>query len=552
MSVKGLLLFASLALIGALTLITLPAPLNLASGSGFDAAAAANHLRFIACKARPLGSEHHRAVREYLVAHFRSLGCETEVQDTRISSRRLLHGLPIRVKNVIARLRGTVGGSKAVALAAHYDSTPLNAAASRGAGDDGAAVAALLEVARVLSLERPKNDVIFLITDGEELGLLGARAFVDEHPWARDVAVVFNFEARGTAGPSIMFQTSPGNAWLVGQYARFAPHPVTSSISKAVYRFMPNNTDFTVFRDHGLPGLDFAFIGDYANYHTAGDTIENLDPRSLRHHGVQALALGRLFAQLDLSNLPTTADSIYFNIPFLGVIRYSEGWALPLAGAAALAGLVVLSAGILRNQFGLAGIGWGLAAIALTVALASAVAAILTWVLPLARLNQHADVAIGGFVLISLACTLSVLSLFRERAHPLEIGAAGLIFFAILSLLSAVYAPGGSYLLVWPSIVSGIGLTICARLGRECWNAPPGAAALLVCAVPLVVLLTPITYLAFLGLRIRLAPVATGIVAIGLCPLLPHLAMLNQRGKWLAPLLCTLGAAACFGMAMAR
>lgn len=52
--------------------------------------------------------------------------------------------------------------------------------------------------------ETPKNDIVILISDAEELGLLGAGAFVEHHPWAKDIGLVLNFEARGSGGPSYM------------------------------------------------------------------------------------------------------------------------------------------------------------------------------------------------------------------------------------------------------------------------------------------------------------------------------------------------------------
>ncbi len=106
-----------------------------------------------------------------------------------------------------------------------------------------------------------RNDVIFLLTDGEELGLLGAAAFVNEHPWAKDVGVALNFEARGTGGPVRMFETSEQNGWLIRRFAQAAPYPRTDSISYEIYRSLPNDTDLTVFKRHGYAGLNFAFIG---------------------------------------------------------------------------------------------------------------------------------------------------------------------------------------------------------------------------------------------------------------------------------------------------
>jgi Zn-dependent M28 family amino/carboxypeptidase len=132
---------------------------------------------------------------------------------------------------VVARLAGT-GSGKALLLMAHYDSRGT----APGASDDGYGVASLLETARALTTSPPlTSDIIFLFTDGEEDGLLGAQAFVSSHRWAAHVGVVLNFEARGNAGPVLMFQTSDDNGALVRQLARAAPHPVASSLSQAVY-----------------------------------------------------------------------------------------------------------------------------------------------------------------------------------------------------------------------------------------------------------------------------------------------------------------------------
>ena len=61
-----------------------------------------------------------------------------------------------------------------------------------------------------------------LITDGEEAGLLGARAFVNGHPWLDDIGLVLNFEARGNGGPVLLMQTGHENGWLVREFAKAA------------------------------------------------------------------------------------------------------------------------------------------------------------------------------------------------------------------------------------------------------------------------------------------------------------------------------------------
>jgi Zn-dependent M28 family amino/carboxypeptidase len=152
-------------------------------------------------------------------------------------------------------------------------------------------VAAVLEIARALRQGAPlRNDVIFLLTDGEEYGLFGARAFL-RHPWAKEVGLVINLEGRGNRGPSLSFEISPQNGWIVREMAKAPRIPFASSLMYEVYRHMPNYTDFTVFKEMGYSGINSGFIDGFVHYHKMTDSAENLDPGSLQHHGSNALAL---------------------------------------------------------------------------------------------------------------------------------------------------------------------------------------------------------------------------------------------------------------------
>ena len=172
------------------------------------------------------------------------------------------------VRNIVARIPGTAC-TGAVLIDAHYDGAGI----AHAAADDGAGVVAVLEAVRALQAGPPlKNDVILLITDGEELGLMGARAFADQHPWMADVTVVLNLEMRGGGGPSIMFQTGADNGWVVRAMQDPVIRAFANSLSYEVYKRLPNDTDFSVFRKAGKQGLDFAGIARAAVYHQAFDT----------------------------------------------------------------------------------------------------------------------------------------------------------------------------------------------------------------------------------------------------------------------------------------
>jgi hypothetical protein len=213
----------------------------------------------------PVGSPDAARVREILVIELERLGLAVEVQ-TRLATS--AHGTVAVVRNIIATVPGRESGPR-VLVCAHYDSVP----AGPGSSDDGAGTAAILEIARALKAggETPRNGVVLLIDEGEEAGLIGARAFVDAHPLAREIGVVINLEARGTGGRAHMFETSEDNAWLMSRYARAVEHPDAVSVAYELYRRMPNDTDLSVFKAAGMPGMNLAFIDGVSRYHTPLD-----------------------------------------------------------------------------------------------------------------------------------------------------------------------------------------------------------------------------------------------------------------------------------------
>jgi len=138
------------------------------------------------------------------------------------------------------------------------------------------------------------------MTDGER-GLLGAAAFVDQHPLVRQRAVVLNWEARGVSGPSLMFETSPNNVALVELFADAAPNSHGDSSLVEFYQQLPDDTDFAKFAGADLPGMNFAYVGDAACYHSPSDDIANPDLASLQHQGANMLGLTRALGNTDLA-----------------------------------------------------------------------------------------------------------------------------------------------------------------------------------------------------------------------------------------------------------
>jgi hypothetical protein len=320
-----------------------PAPAGAAAGE-FSAERAMAHVRAIAQRPHPVGSPDHDRVRDYLAGAFRELGTPAAVE-AGVGEFKRYTG---HVENLVARLPGTAN-TRPVMLAAHYDSTPRGP----GAGDDAHGVAVLFETLRALRAGPPlRNDVIFLVTDGEEAGMLGAALFVKEHPWRNLPGVVLNFEARGTGGRPSMFETSAGNEWMIRNLRAAAPWANASSLAFEVYRRMPNDTDLTVFKRAGLPGLNFAFIEHVERYHHPQDDPDHLDRSSLQEQGNYALALTRRFGEQDLTH-PASGNAVYFPARFADLVVYPVSWVAPLAWATAAALAVVTIAGLRRRSRGL-------------------------------------------------------------------------------------------------------------------------------------------------------------------------------------------------------
>src|SRR5919107_3894646 len=186
----------------------------------FSATRAYQQVQAIATGPHVAGSAANDRVREHLLTELRRIGLVPEVQDTvsvqggDLSSSAGGIGLA-RVRNVVSLIPGSASTGRVIVVA-HYDSVQTGP----GGNDDAAGTSTVLETARVLT-EGPhlRNDVVLVLTDAEEACLCGAKAFVDQHPLARNGGVVLNVEARGSSGPAITFETSRNDARLIDTYA---------------------------------------------------------------------------------------------------------------------------------------------------------------------------------------------------------------------------------------------------------------------------------------------------------------------------------------------
>jgi hypothetical protein len=449
-----------------------PEPVGLeAAASEFSAVRARAHLEAIARRPHRIGSPEHARVRAYIVEQLTSLGLTPEIDATLVFRTEARPPRFAIVRNIVARRPGT-GTGKALLLMSHYDSRGI----TPGASDDGYGVATLLETARALGREPLASDVVFLFTDGEEEGLLGAKAFVAEHPFSRDIGAVLNVEARGNTGPVLMFQTGDDNGALIRELGRAAPHAAANSISQAVYRRMPNDTDLSVFLPNAA-ALNFANIGGLQRYHAPTDTLENADLGTLQHHGSYILPLTRALAGRTLP-VPKEADATYFDVgPFF--VHYPSAYDLPFAlvAAALVAAFVVVGhrRGALRAGFVALAV-----LVTMLVVFAAGVGAALAWRLA-TRLGGDSslfDAAkplvkhlfLATFVAFGAWVSLAIQARWAKRIRATELFAGSSVLGATMGVLAAAWLPGAAFSWTWPVLASmpfAIGAAIAGVFDRD-------------------------------------------------------------------------------------
>jgi hypothetical protein len=392
----------------------------------------------------PAGSAENAAIHGRLLTELAALGVPAETLQARqcYAEPRWAAIECADVADIIATV--VPGDGKAVVLMAHMDSVP----AGPGAGDDGSGVVTLLETIRALKAGKAPSHhpVIALFTDGEEAGLLGAKAFVDDARWRDRAGVVINVDQRGSAGQSLLFQTSPGDARLVDLYARNVPRVGTSSLYAEIYKVLPNDTDLTPFLQAGLTGYNFAFVDEVAHYHTAIDTIGNLDPESLQSGGDAVLGLTRGLMDHDFAALKS-GNAIYLDVIGQWLPRLPASFALPLS-LLAFVGIAFLA---WRQRPGL----WNfltpplflIGAVALGFGLQA-----------LARLiSGHSDPAYAQPLTLRLSLALGVWTLALLAARRATVAACWL-WFAIFAVATAVFIPGLSPYFLFPALIAAVAL----------------------------------------------------------------------------------------------
>lgn len=483
------------------------------SATEFSTARAFKHVEAISKKPHFVGNPAHSIVRNYIVKTLQDLGLEVQTQEGYSLTDK---GMLTRPQNILARIRGSENG-KVLLLMSHYDSAGHS---SFGASDAGSGVATVLEGVRALLAEGdiPKNDIIILFTDAEEVGLNGAELFVNEHPWAKEVGLVLNFEARGSGGNSFMLlETNSGNSKLIEGFIKAHPQfPVTNSLAYSIYKMLPNDTDLTVLREQGnINGFNFAFIDDHFDYHTANDVPANLDKETLAHQGSYLMPLLTYFKDANLTNFESDVDLIYFNLPMGEMISYPFAWIMPMLIIGFILFFGVLMYGVYKRKLLPKTILKGILPFFISL-LASGFLVFLFWKLCQMFYSGYAEM-INGFtyngyyyiafgIFFSLALSFYTYHFVTKAKDQAGVFVFPLFFWLLICSLTALYLKGAAYFII-PGFFGILQLWVMIRQKR------PSMFLMLLLSLPALVLILPFisSFPVALGLKILFV---AGILAV--------------------------------------
>ncbi len=533
---KNYALFATLFLTGILLFnyfFTMPQWVSTPeSRDDFSTERALKHIQKIAAQPHYVGSKNHEIVANYLVSELKKLGLHPEIREGTTFSGK---GNLVKSKNILARISGS-NPSKALLLLTHYDSAPHSY--SHGASDAGSGVGTLLEGVRAYlhAKKTPKNDIIILFSDAEELGLNGAALFVTQHNWAKEIGLVLNFEARGTGGPSYMLmEVNQGNSALVKGFSEAqVPFPVSNSLMYSIYKMLPNDTDLTVFREQGkIQGFNFAFIDNHFNYHTAQDDFEHISPNTIEHQGSYLMPLLRYFSNADLTKVDSAEDDVYLSLPF-SFVSYPFSWVYPMVWVATFLLLFFIFIGFGKRLLNGRTIITGFVPFFGSLIL-SGLLSYYGWKLLLLIYPQYNDIQqgfpynghayIGAFVCLSLAVCFSFYSKYKPDARIVNLSIAPLFLWVIINFAVASYLPGAGFFSI--PVLSSL-----LMLGYFVLTQKSDPVLNLFLSIPALLLFFPLILTLPIGLGLKIMAGSSVLTVLVFGMLLPVFGMFPRKRNW--------------------
>ena len=454
--------------------LSMPSPKGI-NEEGFSASRVIEDLKVIAQKPHSVAHPEEKAeVLRYLTNRLEELGGNTQ---TYVYPNIKARKFTFDASNVLATFPPLKESSDTTYLMmiAHYDSRypwklKKDTVCPYGAIDDGYGLGVILEsVHQALKYREDWHQGIkVLFTDGEEVDLQGMKAAYKYNKEIFDnVGLILNAEARGPFGPTLLFETSPGNERLIELYADYACYPFAYSITNMVYQQMPNGTDFNIVRD-SIPGMNFSPVADINHYHTDLDNLQNVSAKTIQHFGEQITPIIKEYlthaTYADKHYFKSEEDCNYFSIPLLGMYRFSKSqyWLLNIGIFFLLLHTMLREKllcwkSIIKESGKLIGISLGVIAVGELIAWISALLAGARFKLFGTITGIPFDNAVIIFSLMALA--IGMIRYYRHRKDTLQHLYASLFTLMLLSLGFQLIA-GENMMFLIPLCISTIALTL--------------------------------------------------------------------------------------------
>jgi Peptidase family M28 len=294
-------------LVAAMALASLPA--HAQSGARRTISAAEVHrLEFAladdSMEGRLTGSAGGARAARYIANEMKSIGLEPEgdsgyyqlvpvaATDSGITLRSSFSDAAAGRHETAYNLLGLLKGSdpklagQVIVIDAHYDHLGIGAPVAgdsiyNGADDDASGTVSVLAVAKALSRgPRPKRSILFVLTTGEEEGLLGTQWMLAHFPLSLD-SVVANLETEMIGRPDSL-AGGPGMAWLtgydrstMGAILKRARIPIVADPRPAQHFF--ERSDNIAFAERGIPAHTLSSFNLHADYHQPSDDLSRID-----------------------------------------------------------------------------------------------------------------------------------------------------------------------------------------------------------------------------------------------------------------------------------
>ena len=477
---------ALLGLVAGLSVLILPSPAPTTAGpTQFSAERAMASINRLADEPHSvLNREAHDRARDDVIGMFSDLGYTADVHSDplfdfsipedketfdMLSAEQQAAVKDAPAETIVVDVPGK--SERTMALMAHYDSATdsdgdrarfTTSGDSYGAADDGYGVATIVETLRALKAEgrQPENSLKIVITDAEEIGLIGARNEMHHHRADyENVDLVLNLEARGMSGPAFMFETSPNNSAVAGYFLNHVKQPVTGSLFPSLYALMPNSTDMTNLIPEGFTVLNIAAVGDADHYHQSTDAPRYVDHSTLQHYGDQALDLTRAWAFDGQAPTLTADGDLHFFQLWRGLtVRYpaAVGTGLGCLAVIAALGAIAVRTRSLRWKRVLGSV-WGLSWRAVSVSAAAGLAQLgaiaMKWA-PESGLGPNPLLVwmFAGGALIGAGLTARFVVRRWKEGLGQETLAAVLLLLTAACVPLMVLVPGAAYVLVLPTL----------------------------------------------------------------------------------------------------